>query len=123
MSYEVRITQTRPNTDQDWYVFDPTVTTTPESIERGDRLEAWLDMKESAGVCTKSIEFAGDHLSWSWINTFADEAAFDAFNVEYDAFIEDTSVGLSGIAWRDEPIFVQWLADTDSTVSITYATI
>jgi hypothetical protein len=119
MAYEARITQTRTDIDQVWYVFDTDVVTNSAMDTRAARLLQFIADEVAAGTLTHAIEFSDDHLSWSWVNTFADEATWEAFEIRNAAFVANTETGLSGIAWHTETVFTDWCTATGSTVSIT----
>lgn len=119
MAYEARVTQTRTNIDQVWYVFDTDVVTSSAHETRTNRQLQFIADEVAAGTLTHAIEFSDDHLSWSWVNTFADEATWEAFEIRYEAFVANTETGLSGIRWHEETEFVDWCTATGSTVSIT----
>ena len=119
MAYEARVTQTRTDIDQVWYVFDTDVVTDSATDTRASKLKQFIADEVAAGTLTHAIEFADDHLSWSWVNTFADEATWEAFEIRYEAFVANTETGLSGIRWHTETTFVDWAAANGTTVSIT----
>lgn len=119
MAYEARITQTRTNIDQVWYVFDTDVVTNSATDIRAARLQQFIADEVAAGTLTHTIEFSDDHLSWTWVNTFADEATWEAFESRFEAFLANTETGASGIRWHQETTFKDWCTANGTTVTIT----
>jgi len=119
MAYAARVEQTRTNTDQHWFIFDTDVVSNSATEARGAALKEFLDSKVADNTMVTTLEFSDDHLSWTWINTFPDEAAFNAFDVDWQAF---KASSLDGIEPFEETVFTDWLTATGSTVTTTFVT-
>tara|TARA_R110002074_G_scaffold123683_1_gene259386 strand:- start:8723 stop:9085 length:363 start_codon:yes stop_codon:yes gene_type:complete len=120
MAYRYAIKYSRPTTDDNWYVMDTDVVLNEAETARETVLNDWIDSKKTDGDIAVSWEFSEDMLDFTYILTYADEAAYDTLQAEW-AVIRDAQC--DGIEPETEAKFVQFNTDTGSTYSVTKETV
>lgn len=118
MSYIVKTTYDRPNLDVPWFMVDTEFSPDADAFARQEIMMEFLNSK--ADIVTGTVQTSGDGLSWSYVQSFADEATYNAFKAEWDDLVANQ---LDGYTPSTEPVMIDWMERYGCSHRMEYETI
>jgi len=118
MSYIVKTTYDRPNLDVPWFTVDTEFMSDSDAQARSGIVMEFLNSK--ADIVTGTVQTSGDGLSWSYVQSFADEATYNTFKAEWDDLVANQ---LNGYTPSTEPAMVDWMTRHGCSHRTEYETI